>query len=521
MNGKNNMGKTIERTITNFSKGMTNDSLISDTRFAQLVRNFDISTDKHKLIPFRSSEDGDSGSATSQKQNFTLAIRSGVAYNLFSLGVKSGGALAEVLRKTLGTGGSGDMGDNGWSSPTKNQAASGSTSFNLFVYYKYTTIANSRIFGASGGTRIWSFDPTSTEDFDDAGHNLTYTNIAQGLVHTDDILYIPYDNKIAKNNQGAWTDIALTLPANFKITSIASYGNYLAIAVAPLSNIGNSKVFLWDTTSTSWNEEIDWGRGSLQVLDELDGFLVGVSYNPLGIIFKPRVIFKYSTGGKPITFRELINEEEFASGDLPISKQKANDSIYFLMSIKLSGNEEHGLWRISRTKEGAFSVVMDRTPNNDTALTSGSMRGFFFVGDYLFLSYLDSSAFVMSKTNNSNLHAITGTYDIKILNDINSKTTKKLIGVTLMTEFLPANGKVSLSYKKDEETSFTKIFDNTTLNSISHSAINIESSGLTLPEFKELTLRLQSTAKVGATTGDIGIITGLKYHSEIIGKDLY
>jgi len=50
-----------------------------------------------------------------------------------------------------------------------------------------------------------------------------------------------------------------------------------------------------------------------------------------------------------------------------------------------------------------------------------------------------------------------------------------------------------LKYKKDAETSFTTIFTHNTDDSLFHEAVNIESSGATLPEFRELSLRIEST----------------------------
>ena len=94
-------------------------------------------------------------------------------------------------------------------------------------------------------------------------------------------------------------------------------------------------------------------------------------------------------------------------------------------------------------------------------------------------------------------------------------------GITILHEALPANGSVVVKYKKDEETSFTTILTNTTKDSLRKSAINIESSGVVLPTYKEITFRVESSAAVAGTTGDIGVITGLKYKSEIINDDIY
>jgi len=82
-----------------------------------------------------------------------------------------------------------------------------------------------------------------------------------------------------------------------------------------------------------------------------------------------------------------------------------------------------------------------------------------------------------------------------------------------MTDALPAAGQVVLKYRKDEDTSFTTIFTHTTDNSISHDAVNIESSGAQLPEFREIIFRIESTGNAK--------ITGLKFKYDVLPKNAY
>src|SRR3990167_10474474 len=272
------MGKVFEQKIDRFDKVIINDPRIDDSRYSQLIKNFDAHTYPKKLVPYRSSESGDTAASTSKKQNFCVALRTGTTYSLYALGVKSGADTAEVLYKNLTQASANDLIDGGWQATgaaAKYQSASGVTNFNLFVYYAKV----GRIFGAKAGTTIWVYDPAGSADFLEDGtgnsRSITYTNIAQGLVHSkDDNLYIPYDNKIAKNDNGSWTAVALTLPSHFKITSISEYGNYLAVACSPLSGVGESIVYLWnrDETTTILSQSIPWGEGNLTVLEEIEGY---------------------------------------------------------------------------------------------------------------------------------------------------------------------------------------------------------------------------------------------------------
>src|SRR3990167_1578796 len=530
------MGLILTKSITDFSLGMTNEPREEDTRYAQLIKNFDAHTYRKKLVPFRSSEDGDDAGGTSLKKNFAIALRTGTTYSLYALGVVSGTTKAEILYKDLTTGAANDLDDSAWAAPSANQSANTFSWFELFVYYRKTgLIYGGRGTSATAGTAFWAFSPTGTA-FAESSLTVTFTSLGQGLVHSkDDILYVPYYNNagaagaksfIAKNDNGSWTTQALTLPDHLIPVSVCEYGNYLAIGCKPASGIGESIVYLWnrDETTTVLSQSIPWGEGNLTILEQVEGFLIGVSYvGTNATTLEQKVVFKYYAGSKPITFKELVNETTFddSPNDIPLAKQRVNNYRYVAMKITRNGVIKHGIWKIGRTKSGTFSVVMDRTWDNDTTpVAADEIFNFILVGDYMFIAYADGGTHAVSKTNDSNLHAATSVYETVILNDGDTSLTKQLRSVTILHEALPANGSVVVKYKKDEETSFTTILTNTTDNSLRKTAINIESSGAALPTYKEITFRVESTAAVGGTTGDIGIITGLKYRSEILLDDV-
>lgn len=505
------MGKIVEPRIRQFDLGITNDAHEKNTRYATLIKSFDGHSFPSKLVPFRSSESGDNNASTSQKQNFCVAIRTGTTYNLFSLGVISGTARAEVLCKALSSGGSADLGDNTWTTPNNNQSSAGSTNFELFVYYPKTGY----IYGARAGSQIWRFDPTSSGAWVDSHQALSYTHIAQGLVHSkDDILYIPYDNKIATNNNGSWNTTALTaIPSKYYITSISEYGNYLAIACAPLSGYGNSKVFLWDrdTSLNTISESIDWGQGNIKILEEINGYLIGISVSSNNS-FNDIVTFRQYSGGVATIFKQLNSETTNTGGGITsIVKQKVNQNLYFLMSITLGGTAHQGLWKIGRPSPGLpFTVTMDRTPNNDTALSSGTLYGFIIVGDYVFISYDSASTFALSKTDDIANYNVSATYETIKFGTPDKHY--KLLTAGVMTDAMPTAGQIIFKYKKDEETSWTTIYTDGTDNSLFHEATLIESDGSQLPEFHEIQFQILSTG--GA------VVTGLYFKYEEIPDGL-
>lgn len=464
--------------INRWDGGITNNSRDPRSNTSKMVTNFDIFCDPYKLIPYRNSEDGDSSSTTSRKENFCIGKDGSGNYNLYGLGVVSGTARAEILVKALTTGASNDLDDATWATPANNASASGTTAFDLFVYYERTGL----IYGAKAGTTIWAFDPTASAAFDESEQAITYTNIAQGLVHSkDDILYVPYDNKIAKNNNGTWTVAALALPSDLRINSIAEFGNFLAIGCQSTSGLGHSKVYLWnrDSSLTTLSDVIDWGHGNLKVLDTVDGVLVGISLSG-GVTtrFDDRIVFRAMTGGgggnRAVKIKELLVSGN--TSQLPIYKQKEDGKLYFVMYLpSFHGAVREGLWSVSRSDPSqGFTVAHERTPNNDTSLTSPVLKGFQVVGDYVFQAYVSSSAYAVTKTNDQETYTATSIWESVInpnMNEAHRGEKKQLVSVRLRFDSLPTSTEAKLSYRFDGA-AFTEIFTDDTDSDIIKEATN-------------------------------------------------
>lgn len=509
------MGKLVETIIDRFDGGISNDPRDPRENVCQMVGNFDINTNPRKMTPYISSESGDSSASTSKKRNFTIALRTGTTHSLYALGVQSANTRAEILYKNLTiSGATDDLNDFTWANTGNHQSSTGtSTAFDLFVYYRKT----GRIYGARDGTHIWSYDPSGSVAFNDTEFALTYTNIAQGLVHSlDDILYIPYDNKIARNDNGSWTDAALTLPVFYRITAIAEFGRFLAIAAKNIAGVGNSRVLLWDRQSTTnfLYESIDFGEGQLELIEELDGLLIGISTKiaPSGTnlaLNNNRIIFRsYSPAGitKILEINSGANAPSLA---LIGGRQKRDNRIHFLLSITINGAVRGGVWSFGRGLSGNFNLVQERTYSNDLGASGIDLYNFIYAGDFLFISYVSGGAFAMSKTNDDTSdYSAKSIWESRKFNTGGSSFKKDLKGISIMHEPLDSDGQIVVQYKKDEETSYTTILTNSTDNSISKSAINIESSGAALPkDYKEISFRIESTG--GAE------ITGLSFMEDI------
>ena len=337
------------------------------------------------------------------------------------------------------------------------------------------------------------------------------------MVHSkDDIRYIPYDNKIAKNDNKTWTNAALTLPTHLKINSISEFGNYLAIGCAPLSSVfGNSIVYLWDRDSSlaTLSESIDWGAGNLKVLQQIGNELIGISLagNVLSR-FNDRIIFRVYTASGAVEIAEFIFDSS-SSTILPIAKQVIDNRLWFMMDGKVNGSQREGVWSIGRTLDGTFSIVHERTPDNDTALIqSKTLKNFILVGDFLFQAYFSSGVYALSKTNDQNTYSATAIRETTINPGMieGDRTKKKqLEAVSLSYEPFPSGGSAVLEYRVDSsDGTWTTVLTETTSNKITTERTKID-AGTEFTSGREYEFRITTTSKKI-------VVTELKYKYSIL-----
>lgn len=510
--------------INKFDGAMVNDPRDPRENVSRVLTNFDILTDPYRMIPYRDSEDGSTNQSNIKIQNFAVGKLNGTpTYALFGLGVTSGNAKAEVYYKNLSTGGSNDLGDDGWAETTGNKDTTGTTgAFDLFIFYEKTGL----FYGARDGSHIWTYDAVNTT-FAASSKALTYTNVAQGIVHSkDDILYVPYYYNgggvgasavsaiASKDGAGGWNTGALNLPKHLRIRSIAEFGNYIAVACEPVSGatpgFGGSIVYLWnrDSTLTTLSDSIYWGEERLLIIEEINGNLIGISIATGATRFTKRIIFRNLSVSSGIKFAEFTTSNPSIGTDLLSFKRKINNRLYFLMEIEIDGVARDGVWSVGG-RPGEFNIIHERTTSNDDTFTDLELFGFHAIGDYIFISHADSAVHAMVKTNNTASYTASSIYESQInpkMIEGDRGKNKQLTAIRVTYEPLPSAGQVVLKYKVDGG-SYITVFTETTDGVLFTERVK----DATPDEFtsgREYEFRIESTGNA--------VITGLEYKYDVL-----
>lgn len=416
--------------VERFGEGMSDDRFEYGTGNFSASKYFDIFTYPRRLVPTRTTT---TDNAVSTGIGNLLVGSDGIIYGLGNDGTNN----QQLYKKA-------DNATN-WAALSNGKTGSSAVNGDLFIEYADTGAeANKRSIFCNGNAGIGALDKSNGGGV--RTHSLTYTSLSQGLVHPkNDRLYIPYTTStgtfIARydgslglpDNAGAWADTALTaIPTALVVTSVSFYGNYLAIACAPrgafalnatgkvLSNSSSagqfkSIVYLWDMDESlnTISETIDWGTGILQVLNNLNGRLVGISNVGGGtagisnIIDRNSIEIKTWAGGVAQLVKEISTERQTTTVPSVNVNPNVNfiyrDRLYF--SIDIVGGStspsRYGLWAFGLSKtSGRYAVTIERGATTDDSETSVLAAA--ATGDYFSMVYTTAGTMGFS-VNNSNL----------------------------------------------------------------------------------------------------------------------
>lgn len=367
----------IVKTITNFNGGIAEDPREHKTDSFVTCKGFNSSTKDHTLVPYPETEAEtlSSGDITEKRISDVIVANDGI---LLAVGRNSAATPTtfDLLDKDSST----DI-SSAWTSFTSLSGVGGyrknSLSFYKGSYFVYDEGFNIRKYDGSW-SNIGNLGITSYWDS---------MLVPKPFIHPlDDNLYFAVSQSISVLDNTTLTAFSGSpIPTDMFVSSLTDFGAYLAIACAPAIN-GVSRVFLWDrdTTRTTFTENINWGEGSLLVLENVGGVLVGVSVSDNSYSTTTQFVttknkkltIRAYTGGTPQVIKELEVSDTFVLRNI---KAQVNGKLYF------GGDYDDSLYVVYKDRTGRIVVSKDRLLNNGSAITT--LRGFSVVGDYLFAMY--------------------------------------------------------------------------------------------------------------------------------------
>lgn len=490
------MAKTLKTKINNFFGGISDDIRKSSPTEFQITKHFDVFSNPNRLTPYRylSADTNDGSTATGMKQYYVRDfLYHSSSTKLYGLG-QTGAGLTKIVYKADATTGN-------WTLPSSSEGNGAVQNGCLIEYKDY-------LWGFQGTTQVWKWGllsgtPSITNS---AGTVGTITSVAQGVIAKDDNLYLPYNNKIVRvTSGGTVNDAVLTLPTNFKITSICNYGNYLAIGCAPISTYnGTSKVFLWNLTSTDVQEAIDWGEGELRVLETIEGILVGITdrylNNTTGAGRGSMIIQVYS-GGVPQVIKEIFTQA-LTGKTIPLSKAVKNNRLFWSAKIMTNsaGTEyNEGIWSFGRkNSQYPWAITLDIIDEN---VTTSGIQGFGTAANYFFIAHSADGS--IDKTSSTATYTFTSIYESQIFDFGDATLDHRIEVISITTAPLPSGASLTVKYRVNSDTSWTTIGTLSTTNAITRDFFNIESTGDNLATFNELRLRFESTGGAELTSYSI------------------
>lgn len=511
---------TFKQIVRNFSGGLQEDRRVQNPSGFALTKHFDAFTYPMKLVPYAKtiSSLGLSGGVVTTLKivKFLYCATSNGFFRMFGLG-QDGSGVVQVYKFDIDAG---TPNTSLWNIPANgNAGAALAGDPNVFFYYK------GFIFMYAAGTNVLKMDATEVAGFNNNYQTISYTNGGVQPVHhpSDDIAYFFDDHNVYSLNATVWSTV-LTLPSDQFITCACAFGDYLAIGTTTSGTVDvHSYVYLWDRDSslTTLTDRYDFGSGSLVHLASLDNRIIAVMnfyISNLYSLSKPKVIIKTVNGQFGVPIGEIISDGFL--GILPRGNVLKENKLYFLMSMPLYGDKRLGVWAVD--SNGRFTL------DTYEPLFINAI-GLFPIANSWWLAEGSGGSYQVTHSDQNGAYSSTNpsVWETLIFNTLrvtsrgtvigNSMQTKKLIGASLSFEALTSGQSVTLKYRTDsnvnDATKWVTIFTFNTVGQINHSAVNIESTGGPLGNYKEIQFRTESLG--GA------IVTGLQYGGEIIDDDKY
>lgn len=473
------MAKTV--VISQNWGGITDDPRSNTKVSFDLLQHFDITNSVHVLAPQLSLEADDSGAKLIRKFEYANGTFYGFGTD------DPGQTKLQVYSKSPILTGS-------WATAT------GGTSTTTGGFTGFPKHYKDYIYGIWSGSSVFQYgDITGTPSFTDAFGSIstTVSSAAEPFIHpSDDILYIPYANKLASVDVTTFTATVLTLPDNLTVVSLEALGEYLAIGCQGDGVSVNSKVFLWDRISADITQSIDFGVEKLYQIGNVDGSLVGISLSLNGATLKSSqfLVAREWFGGDKASVTQSKELEGSPIYTINEKRTIEQNNLYFLLEFGGDTVDLMGIWSYGRkNKNYPFRFNQEIKAVNDTP--AENLQSFFKLGDYWWIAHETDGS--IDRTNDNSAYAsatsLARTEIFRGEGEVEIGYKKKLTRIGVIYKKFTGSESIVVKYKTDTDSSFTTIFTASTSGSTSEFATQLSGSNPLPSGWNEIQFELDDT----------------------------
>lgn len=445
------MSKTLLQ--NKFDGGIAEDIRTTNTNECEISTGFDLYTNPHKLLHYRDQlaetgsnvddmEIADVGMTTISGTNHMVAF----GYDTSST------TLAAAYTRTAydfnGAWSQQAVGVGGYQYCKGTYVQYLGISFCLTV--NGTTYNLQKYTGAGSLTSVGTFTATANIE------------VPRPYIHPDDkVLYMCVGNTIAKYDGTTFSSVSTILPTGNKAMSISHFSGYLAILTTPTLT-GDSGIHLWgrDTGLNTLQGYVSVGSYIGQSIANIDGYLICISRGSnFGIFTEKKIEVRAYAGGDTATLIKQISIPSSSTTNYNIVTGKKDNKLYFAIG------GEKALYMCCKNKSGRYIITQDRNISTGGAVTD--VFGINFVGDILYVSFLEGSTYKLTATDveSSVPYSATATYMTTVnvgMSAEDRELEKRLLHVQVNFDSPSASGNTVLKYKVDGTTATVATVANTT-----------------------------------------------------------
>lgn len=473
--------------ITKFGGGKANDYTSPSIGESSISKHFDILTYPNRLQPLRGMT-GSGEPANSLIGNMILTS-DGAMYGIGlnpdtgtngEIWIKSGFGLTDYWRQMTVRQNSGRV------------FSESAGHYDFFVHFPEMEAARKLFWSSTNYLNASNLPGDGSGSLSE--NALTFSTIGQGLVHPKKkILYFPYKTTTthyigqisshASDPFGTVNYTAFALPFRYRAYCLSYYGDFLAIPLTTAVAGGkfSSLVYFWDmdTTNTLVSQSIPWGTGSLKVMNNLNGILIGISQENISSATSQDVdkitIRAYDGGSESVLIKELIVTRLTTTQPVCTLNYRVNyiynDRLYFSCNLVGGGSNYYGLWSVGKNEFGRWTVVLERMATNDGSETS--VIAACQAGDYISMVHTANGTITSSNNGNtlSDIYSATSVFESGInpeMSESDKEKRKQVLGVYATYLPLPDAAIVVMQYRVDSDadgswtTCFTESVNNET-----------------------------------------------------------